>query len=152
MFEIAYASASSGSTTSTGSGMTSILMIVVMLAIFYFLLIRPENKRKKQAEEMRSSLKKGDWITTIGGVYGRIVAITDRTIVIETSEDRVRVEFVKSAIGSVGTLDEQAAAAAAPRRGKKTAKPVEEVPAVEETPAMEETAAEEPAEEKEAEE
>lgn len=55
---------------SSGSGMTSILMIVVMLAIFYFLLIRPENKRKKQAEEMRSSLKKGDWITTIGGVYG----------------------------------------------------------------------------------
>ena len=111
MFEIAYASSSG--TAAGGSGMTSILMIVVMLAIFYFLLIRPENKRKKQAEEMRSSLKKGDWITTIGGVYGRVVTITDRTVVIETSEDRVRVEFLKSAIGSVGTLDEQAAAAAA---------------------------------------
>lgn len=109
MFEIAYASTSGA--TSSGSGMTSILMIVVMLAIFYFLLIRPENKRKKQAEEMRSSLKKGDWITTIGGVYGRVVTITDRTVVIETSEDRVRVEFLKSAIGSVGTLEEQAAAA-----------------------------------------
>ena len=120
MFEIAYASASSGSTTSTGSGMTSILMIVVMLAVFYFLLIRPENKRKKQAEEMRSSLKKGDWITTIGGVYGRVVTITDRTVVIETSEDRVRVEFVKSAVGSVGTLDEQAAAAAAPIHRRRT--------------------------------
>ena len=79
MFEIAYASTSGA--TSSGSGMTSILMIVVMLAIFYFLLIRPENKRKKQAEEMRSSLKKGDWITTIGGVYGRVVTITDRTVV-----------------------------------------------------------------------
>lgn len=112
MFEIAYASTSGAA--SSGSGMTSILMIVVMLAIFYFLLIRPENKRKKQAEEMRSSLKKGDWITTIGGVYGRVVTITDRTVVIETSEDRVRVEFLKSAIGSVGTLEEQAAAAAAP--------------------------------------
>ena len=119
MFEIAYASTSGSA--SGGSGMTSILMIVIMLAIFYFLLIRPENKRKKQAEEMRSSLKKGDWITTIGGVYGRVVGITDRTVVIETSEDRVRVEFVKSAIGSVGTLEEQAAAAAAPRRGKKAA-------------------------------
>ena len=119
MFEIAYASSSG--TAAGGSGMTSILMIVVMLAVFYFLLIRPENKRKKQAEEMRSSLKKGDWITTIGGVYGRVVTITDRTVVIETSEDRVRVEFLKSAIGSVGTLDEQAAAAAAPRRGKKAA-------------------------------
>ena len=135
--------------------MTSILMIVVMLAVFYFLLIRPENKRKKQAEEMRSSLKKGDWITTIGGVYGRVVTITDRTVVIETSEDRVRVEFVKSAVGSVGTLDEQAAAAAAPRRSKKAAaEPVaeevkEETPAVEEAPAAEEAA---PAEENKTEE
>ena len=154
MFEIAYAS-SSGSTQSSGGGMTSILMIVVMLAVFYFLLIRPENKRKKQAEEMRSSLKKGDWITTIGGVYGRVVTITDRTVVIETSEDRVRVEFVKSAVGSVGTLDEQAAAAAAPRRSKKAvAEPVaeevkEETPAVEEAPAAEEAA---PAEENKTEE
>lgn len=139
MFEIAYAS-TSGS-PSSGSGMTSILMIVVMLAIFYFLLIRPENKRKKQAEEMRSSLKKGDWITTIGGVYGRVVTITDRTVVIETSEDRVRVEFLKSAIGSVGTLEEQAAAAAAPRRGKKAAAETkDETPAVEEAPAAEEVA------------
>ena len=124
MFEIAYAS-SSGSTQSSGGGMTSILMIVVMLAVFYFLLIRPENKRKKQAEEMRSSLKKGDWITTIGGVYGRVVTITDRTVVIETSEDRVRVEFVKSAVGSVGTLDEQAAAMQ--RGGKKAKKDEAEV-------------------------
>lgn len=139
MFEIAYASTSGA--TSSCSGMTSILMIVVMLAIFYFLLIRPENKRKKQAEEMRSSLKKGDWITTIGGVYGRVVTITDRTVVIETSEDRVRVEFLKSAIGSVGTLEEQAAAAAAPRRGKKAAAETkDETPAVEEAPAAEEAA------------
>ena len=97
--------------------------------------------RKKQAEEMRSSLQKGDWLTTIGGVYGRVVAITDRTVVIETSEDRVRIEFLKSAIGSVGTLDEQAAAAQrGSRKAKKGAeaeKPVEapvEAPA-EETPA-----------------
>lgn len=91
---------------------TSIVMIVVMIAIFYFLLIRPENKRKKQAEEMRNSLKKGDWLTTIGGIYGRVVSVTDRTVVIETSEDRVRMEFIKSAVGTVGTLDEQVAAAA----------------------------------------
>ena len=92
----------------------------------------------KQAEEMRSSLQKGDWLTTIGGVYGRIVAITDRTVVIETSEDRVRIEFLKSAIGSVGTLDEQAAAAQrGSRKSKKAEKPAEtpaETP-VEETPA-----------------
>lgn len=137
MFDIAYASTTG--TTGAGTGMGStIMMIVLMIAIFYFLMIRPENKRKKQAEEMRNSLKKGDWLTTIGGVYGRIVAITDRTVVIETSEDRVRIEFLKSAIGSVGTLDEQAAAAQrGSRKSKKAEKPAETPaePPVEETPA-----------------
>ena len=128
MIQIAYATAE-GTATTGGMGST-FLMIVLMIAIFYFLMIRPENKRKKQAEEMRNSLKKGDWLTTIGGVYGRVVAITDRTVVIETSEDRVRVEFLKSAIGQVGTLDEQAAAQQRP--AKKDKKAAEEAPAVEE--------------------
>ena len=128
MFDIAYA-ASTGTASGTGMGST-ILMIVLMIAIFYFLMIRPENKRKKQAEEMRSSLKKGDWLTTIGGVYGRVVSITDRTVVIETSEDRVRVEFLKSAIGQVGTLDEQAAAQQRPaKKDKKTEEKAVEAPA-----------------------
>ena len=125
MFDIAYASTTG--TTGAGTGMGStIMMIVLMIAIFYFLMIRPENKRKKQAEEMRSSLKKGDWLTTIGGVYGRVVSITDRTVVIETSEDRVRVEFLKSAIGQVGTLDEQAAAQQRPAKKDKKADKAEE--------------------------
>ena len=140
MFDLITTAYAESGTASTGSGMSSILMIVVMLAIFYFLLIRPENKRKKQAEEMRGALKKGDWLTTIGGVYGRVVSITDRTVVIETSEDRVRVEFLKSAIGQVGTLDEQAAAQ---QRGRKAAKK-EELPAeTKEEPAVEEPKAEE---------
>ena len=125
MFDIAYASTTG--TTGAGTGMGStIIMIVLMIAIFYFLMIRPENKRKKQAEEMRNSLKKGDWLTTIGGVYGRVVGITDRTVVIETSEDRVRVEFLKSAIGQVGTLDEQAAAQQRPAKKDKKADKAEE--------------------------
>lgn len=78
----------------------SIIMIVVMIAIFYFLMIRPENKRKKQAEEMRNSLKKGDQITTIGGIVGRIVMVNDETIIIETSDDRVRMELTKWAVST----------------------------------------------------
>ena len=140
MFDIAYAATTSGTASGAGMGST-IMMIVLMIAIFYFLMIRPENKRKKQAEEMRSSLKKGDWLTTIGGVYGRVVAITDRTVVIETSEDRVRVEFLKSAIGQVGTLDEQAAAQQRPaKKDKKAAE--EKVEKVEEKPAETETKSE----------
>ena len=142
MIQIAYADAAATATAANGGMGSTVLMIVLMIAIFYFLMIRPENKRKKQAEEMRSALKKGDWLTTIGGVYGRVVAITDRTVVIETSEDRVRVEFLKSAIGQVGTLDEQAAAQ---QRPAKKSKKDEAAPAVEEK-ASEETAAEAPAE------
>ena len=132
LFTVAHA-AQGGAAAGGGS---SILMIVVMIAIFYFLLIRPENKRKKQAEQMRGALKKGDWLTTIGGVYGRVVSITDRTVVIETSEDRVRVEFLKSAIGQVGTLDEQAAAA---QRGRKAAPAASEKAEEIEAPAEEKT-------------
>ena len=134
MFDIAYAATASGTASGAGMGST-IMMIVLMIAIFYFLMIRPENKRKKQAEEMRSALKKGDWLTTIGGVYGRVVAITDRTVVIETSEDRVRVEFLKSAIGQVGTLDQQAAAQQRPAKKDKkaTEEKVEEKPTETET-------------------
>ena len=145
MIQIAYADAAATTTAANGGMGSAVLMIVLMIAIFYFLMIRPENKRKKQAEEVRSALKKGDWLTTIGGVYGRVVAITDRTVVIETSEDRVRVEFLKSAIGQVGTLDEQAAAQQRPVKKSKKDEAAEAAPAVEEK-ASEETAAEAPAE------
>ena len=80
-----------------------IIMIVVMIAIMYFMLIRPENKKKKAAEEMRSSLKVGDQITTIGGIVGTICAVKEQTIVMETGADRVRIEFTKWAISSKGT-------------------------------------------------
>ena len=82
--------------------MEPIFMMVAMLAIFYFILIRPENKRKKQAQEMRDSLKKGDTITTIGGIVGKVVITTPNTLIIETSEDRVRLELTRWAVSTVG--------------------------------------------------
>ncbi len=81
----------------------TIVMLVAMIAIFYFMLIRPENKRKKEAEKMRSELTVGDVITTIGGVVGTICAVKDNTIVIETGADRVRMEFTKWSVSSKGT-------------------------------------------------
>ena len=77
-------------------------MLVVMLVIFYFLLIRPENKRKKKAQEMRDSIKKGDTITTIGGIVGRVVQAGKDTLVIEPSEDRVRMEITRWAVSTTG--------------------------------------------------
>ena len=80
----------------------TLIMIIILIAVFYLFMIRPESKRKKQQEEMRSNLRKGDEITTIGGVVGRVVKIEDNTIIIETSEDRVRMEFAKWAVSTVG--------------------------------------------------
>ena len=102
------------STDSTGGMMSTIIMMVVMIGVFYFLLIRPENKRKKEAENMRSSVKTGDQITTIGGIVGTVINVKDDKIVIETGADQVRLEMTKWAISSNDT-----AAAAAEAEAKK---------------------------------
>ena len=76
------------------------------------MLIRPENKRKKEAEQMRASVKTGDKITTIGGIIGTVVNVKEDKIVIETSADQVRIEFAKWAISSNETAAEAAKAQA----------------------------------------
>ena len=100
-------------TATAGAGMGStLLMMVLMIAIFYFMLIRPENKRKKEAEQMRSSVKKGDKITTIGGIVGTVVDVKETRIVLETGADQVRIELEKWAISSNETAAEHAKAEA----------------------------------------
>lgn len=101
------------------AGMSSILMIVVMLAVFYFFMIRPENKRKKEADQMRNSVKVGDEITTIGGIVGTVVSLKDDKFVMETSADQVRIEFAKWAISTNNTAS---AAAAAEEKKRQEAK------------------------------
>ena len=107
--------------------MDSIILIVAMIAVFYFMIIRPENKRKKQAENMRNSLKKGERITTIGGMVGRIVQVNDTTVVFETSEDRVRIEITKWGIQSTESME--AAAQKGGKKSKKNGETKEEIPA-----------------------
>ena len=108
--------------------MESILMLVVMFGIMYFLLIRPENKRKKKAQEMRDSIKKGDTITTIGGIIGRVVSVNATTLVIETSEDRVRMELAKWAISTTGVQTGEEPVEKKEKKEKKS-KETAEVPA-----------------------
>ena len=97
----------------TGMGST-VIMLVLMVAVFYFMLIRPENKRKKEAEQMRAAVKKGDQITTIGGIVGTVVDVKENNIVIETSADQVRLELAKWSLSTNET-----AAAAAKEKAKK---------------------------------
>ena len=113
-------------------GMGSMLLpLILMLALMYFLMIRPESKRKKQAEEMRNSLKKGDQITTIGGIMGKIVHVGEDSIVIETSDDRVRMELTKWAVSTNNSNPP------ADKRAKKSKEDKEEPAKIEEGSANE---------------
>ena len=117
-----FLSSAAGTDAAAGGG-SMIIMMVVLIAVFYFPMIRPENKRKKEAEAMRNALKVGDNITTIGGIIGDIVSIKDDSIVIETTTDRVRVEFAKFAVSTNNTAEKEAAkqkaAALAARKAEK---------------------------------
>ena len=97
-------------TPAAGMGST-VIMMVLMVAIFYFMLIRPENKRKKEAEQMRASLKKGDKIVTIGDITGVIVDVKENRFVMETGADQVRIELEKWAVSTNETAAEAKKAA-----------------------------------------
>lgn len=95
-----------------GGSASMMITLVLMLGVFYFMLIRPENKRKKEAEQMRSSVKTGDKITTIGGIIGTVVNVKEDKLVIETGADQVRIEIAKWAMSSNETAAEAAKAEA----------------------------------------
>lgn len=107
-------------TAAAAGGGSMIIMLIAMFAIFYFLIIRPENKKKKKTEEMRNSLSLGDGITTIGGLTGKIVQITEDTITFETGEDRVRIQAKKWSISTTDKIEAAEAEAAKSRtQGRK---------------------------------
>ena len=116
--------AASGNTTA--SLLTTLLPFVVLIVVFYFLLIRPENKKKKALNEMRDSLSVGDEVTTIGGIVGKVVHIKDDLVTIETSEDRVRIQFTRWAISTKGTQTSQDATPETTNKKEKKEKKPEE--------------------------
>jgi len=86
---------------------SAMIMFAVVIGAMYLFMIRPEQKRKKKAAEMRNNLTVGDEITTIGGMVGKIVQIKDEFITFETGEDRVRVKIAKWGIGTIGKSKEE---------------------------------------------
>ena len=84
-----------------------LVMIGGFMLIAYFLMIKPQKKRQKAIMDMRSNLKIGDIIITIGGIKGKIVKLSDTDVVIETSDDGTKIEFIKSAIHSIVSKSEE---------------------------------------------
>jgi preprotein translocase subunit YajC len=89
-----------GAPANPSSFITSLIPFAAIIAIFYFLIIRPQNKKQKETQRMLSALKKGDKITTIGGVHGTIVNVRESTVVVKV-DDNVKIEFSRSAISGV---------------------------------------------------
>ncbi|RLD61223.1 MAG: preprotein translocase subunit YajC [Bacteroidetes bacterium] len=80
-----------------GGALGSFLMLFAIIIIFYLFLIRPQMKKQKEVRNFRSSLKKGDKVLTIGGIYGKITDIKDTTVTLEIAEN-VRIKVDKSGI------------------------------------------------------
>lgn len=79
--------------------MGMILMMVVLFAIVYFFMIRPQNKKQKEIQKFRNSLRIGDEVITIGGIHGTVKSIDDErsTVTLEVATG-VKIVFAKDAI------------------------------------------------------
>ncbi|MBQ9891337.1 MAG: preprotein translocase subunit YajC [Firmicutes bacterium] len=91
------------------------VIIIVMFAAIYFLTIRPQNKRDKEARKMRDNLRPGDEIVTIGGIYGKVVRVTDDRVIIMVGSEKTKLEMAKSAISSVVSATSASTASSAPK-------------------------------------
>ena len=90
-----------------GSLFTTFLMIALIIGMMFFMR-RSQKKQEKQVADMRNGLQVGDEITTIGGIIGKIVSIKEETITIETSHDRTKIRFLRSAVRCVDVHAEDA--------------------------------------------
>jgi preprotein translocase subunit YajC len=81
-----------------GAGANQLVMIVLMIAVFYFFMIRPQMKKQKELKKFRESLKPGDKIVSIGGIHGKILEISESTVLIQSEGTKLRIE--KAAVSS----------------------------------------------------
>ncbi len=79
-----------------GDGMSSLIMLGLMVLVFWFFMIRPQMKKQKELKKFREALAKGDHIVTIGGIHGKILEVTDTTVLVQS--DNTKLRFDKSAI------------------------------------------------------
>ncbi|MBX7257005.1 MAG: preprotein translocase subunit YajC [Candidatus Hydrogenedentes bacterium] len=79
--------------------MNMVFFMMALFGVMYFLMIRPNQKREKERQAMLSALSKGDRVVTAGGIFGTIVGLTEKTVVLRVSEEPgVKIEFLRSAV------------------------------------------------------
>jgi len=83
----------------------SILLWVGIIAVFYFFMIRPQQKKAKNQKKFISELKKGDEVVTLGGIHGKIHAVSDTTVSLEVDKS-TKLIVEKSSISLEGSKKE----------------------------------------------
>ena len=71
-----------------------------MAVVFYFFIMRPQQKRQKDAKQLRENLKKGDEIVSSGGIVGKVVEVKEEHVVVDIDRG-TKVTFEKASITSV---------------------------------------------------
>ena len=103
--ELAFAQSSQTGSGAAGGGtgaiLTQLAFFGAIFAIFYFLLIRPQQRQRRDREDMLKAAKKGDRVVTSSGLHGTILNISDQTVVLRVSDGGVKLEFDRSAIGRI---------------------------------------------------
>lgn len=79
----------------------TLMPLILLILIMYFLLIRPQKKKEKQINAMRSSIKVGDDVITIGGIYGTVSRVKDDSLIIQVGADKTKLEVTRWAISKV---------------------------------------------------
>ena len=78
--------------------MNQIVMLVLILVVFYFFMIRPQMKKQKELKKFRENLGVGDKVVTIGGIHGKILEVSETTLLIGVDSGKIRVD--KSAVSN----------------------------------------------------
>jgi preprotein translocase subunit YajC len=83
-----------------GGSLLTFLPLIAIVVLMYFLLIRPQNKRRREAQEMQSHLNHGDQVQTVGGLFGTVTAVDDDAVTIEAAPG-VELRYARGAIARV---------------------------------------------------
>jgi preprotein translocase subunit YajC len=79
------------------SPLVSLLPLVLIIGVFYFFMIRPQMKKQKDQRKFREEIKVGDKVVTLGGIYGRVAEVSEKTVILEV-EGKMRLKVDKSAL------------------------------------------------------
>ena len=100
MIDFAYAMAPTPGGGNGGGIMSVLPLMIGMFAIMYFLIIRPQQKQRRERENLLRAIKKGDRVVTTGGLYGTVVGLSEHTVTLKVA-DQVKLDFERGSIGRI---------------------------------------------------